>query len=239
MARRSNNQTAFSLDTPFPSVPATEETVVNTIEQPSLLSSELSTQEPIVAPADTVNRRDATIQEVSMPVIERISIPLKADGTFDLDKVRVATKDKLKKAVDDPLLRPNLGLGGSDEFGLPPEFFKSAYDMLGQLEAVLFEKTLKIDRDLAQEIFKYTDAECTLLAKPTARVVNKRLPTKWLKNKDEIALAMLLLGMHNRKIMNAKYLMNKRRAQKNECANPGQTQTGKVNTSPETGNTEA
>jgi hypothetical protein len=129
----------------------------------------------------------------------KIQIPLKEDGTIDIDSMRAATKDRLKQALNStPGLRDDPGQATVGMF--PPQVVWAMYGTLGVAESLLVQRFLKVPRAVADQIFTYTPEEMALLTPPTIRVMSKYASEWMIKYQDEIALAGLLFTMTMAKV---------------------------------------
>jgi hypothetical protein len=146
------------------------------------------TAEP--APAEPVVETTST---------ERLTVPLRDDGTIDLDAMRARTKEKLKTAVADGRLRERLGLGGGPSVADDPQARAVFEGAVGQLYAALSRAVqygvLKRGASIAQvRAVGLTPDEIAGLAPVTVSVIEKWLPDG-LKWQEEITLALALSGV--------------------------------------------
>ena len=80
--------------------------------------------------------------------------------------------------MQNPKLYKALGLSEKPDNGKPVEiFFPSLtgmlYEALGKLETIVAIHAAKIDPEIADAIFPYSEKEKDVLAEPTAAVLNK------------------------------------------------------------------
>jgi len=120
----------------------------------------------------------------------KIQIPLKEDGTIDIDSLRTATKERLKQAINST---PGLRDEPSAQVGMfPPQVIWAMYGTMGVIESLLVQRMLKVPKETADRVFAYTPEELQLLTPPTTRVLSKYANEWLLKYQDEIALVTLL-----------------------------------------------
>lgn len=131
-----------------------------------------------------------------------ISIPLKEDGSIDLERMRDKTKGKLKAALQStPGLNESAPTATVEQvYIFPPQAIHAMYAATGMLEAVLAVRFFKVPEPLAKATFAYTAQELAVLTPPTERVLTKYASEWMLKYKDEIALATLLTSITISKI---------------------------------------
>lgn len=126
------------------------------------------------------------------------------DGSIQWDRMRSATKDELRKLLDNEQVLAELGAKPKDAPApvevFDPEWTGALYDSLGKIEQVAAIKIWKIDADIAGKVFSYTEAEKDKLRGPTTKVLNKYAAAWMIRFKDEIALFMLLATMTAHKI---------------------------------------
>jgi len=138
------------------------------------------------------------------PVVEttstdRLTVPLRDDGTIDLDAMRARTRERLKTAVADGRLRDQLGLGGGPSAADDPQaraVFEAAVGQLYQaLSRAVQYGALRRGATVPQiRALGLLPDEIKGLSVVTVPVIEKRLPDG-LKWQEEIALALALSGV--------------------------------------------
>lgn len=132
--------------------------------------------------------------------VNRISIPLSDDGAIDFGAMRQGTAAKVKAAIK----KTNISDGSVSLFTKTNT--DAIYDILGGMEAQVFARTMKLDREIANRVFPYSEQEKQLLAGPTIELLNKRAPAAISDNVDIITLVGLLLQLTQAKIALAREL---------------------------------
>jgi hypothetical protein len=145
------------------------------------------------------------VEPVVEPVVEpatsteRLTLPLREDGTIDLDAMRARTKEKLRTAVADDRLRDGLGLGG----GSAPTDDPRARAIFEQAVSVLYVSlsravqygALRRGASVAQVRAIGLDAdEIAGLSTVTLPVIEKWMPDSFTWQ-EEIALVLALSGV--------------------------------------------
>jgi hypothetical protein len=145
--------------------------------------------------------------------ISRVSFPMDAQGNILWDRMREKTKDQLKSILGNPDTAKVLGV----ESPAPPsvEVFDPAWtgtvlEALGKMEAFAASKMYKIDSDISEKVFTYSEREKEKIAPPLAKVINKYASTWMVQFKDEIALAFLFATITAVKLQMATALQNTR-----------------------------
>lgn len=83
---------------------------------------------------------------------------------------------------------------------LTPQECGYLYALLGRVEALVATIATKCPSELAQKHFCFSSSECTLLAEPTAKVLNKIGGAALAKRKEEFLLIALLAAIHQAKL---------------------------------------
>jgi len=100
------------------------------------------------------------------------------------------------------------------------DYCKSLYDALGQVEAVVFGKVFRLPKQVAADLFLYSEAEKNLLAPATARVVKKYAPQWAERYAEEIGLAVLFGTIFYGKVQAALEYKVRQAALSGEAARP-------------------
>jgi hypothetical protein len=138
--------------------------------------------------------------ETSNTTPSRIAIPLRNDGSIDLDSMRESTKEKLRAAIG---ATPGMGSGGSAPAQVavfPPQMVFALYGAMGAAESLVAQRVGKVPREIADRVFTYSPQEMELLVPPTSRVLQKYAAEWMIKYQDEIALAVLLTSVTMAKV---------------------------------------
>jgi hypothetical protein len=137
----------------------------------------------------------------------KIAVPIKEDGTFDLDAMREATKEKLRAAIaGTPGINPPQATTPGQMF--PPQVVWAMYGALGAIESMVAQRMGKVPKEIADRVFTYSPQELELLTPPTSRVLQKYAGEWLIKYQDEIALATLLTSITIAKV-NASIMLSK------------------------------
>jgi len=150
----------------------------------------------------------------------RLSIPLKPDGSADIQAAQASTRERLKRVIQDPLLAQELGLLPE---GPPPEVFTAddirlLYQALGQVETWITARFLKsVPPDIIAQVMPYTDVELDGipgrfpgLLEPSVKVINKYVPQSMARWKDEVALFTIFVMVHKMKLEQCRTLATER-----------------------------
>jgi hypothetical protein len=150
-------------------------------------------------------RKDTTEPAPKAGAGERLTLPAK-DGKVDWSQVRDSRHDQLRSALA-PLPQwlapsaPAAAGGGGDASELNRALAGSLYDLLSQLESIVAARAFGCSVDEAFAALRFSDTEKSALEKPTARVLDKYLPSSVMeKYGDEIMLLMLLTTMTKTKV---------------------------------------
>lgn len=148
----------------------------------------------------------------------RLSLQLDDAGRIAWDRMRDSNKAEVEKAIkgwlNDPALAARLGLEKPIIEIFPAAWCTSIYDAAAQIEIALAPKMLGVSHAVAVAAFSFSPEEKSMLAKPTADVVNKWAPLWLSKFKEEIGLAMILIPLTAAKFQLAKLLSEQERAGK-------------------------
>jgi len=133
------------------------------------------------------------------PPLDRIAIPLRPDGTIDLDSARPVTRARLKTALADRTLPARLGLTPQAPQAslFAPELMAVLYDAIGSvLVAVARSRGYGVEQ---ASTLAFDEAEKTVLAPLTGAVLDKWLPDagQW---REETMLALALMGIMTGKL---------------------------------------
>jgi hypothetical protein len=141
---------------------------------------------------------------VETPVTqETVEIPVQDLDSAEPPKRKRRTKAEMAAAKATEAPRPIVDI--------PPEVTNGLYDVLGRLEAWSFNALLKVPQShqgIVSEICLYTDEEKAVLAGPTGKVLGKYLPVGVSKYQDELALGLMLYGLHMSKWEKIKMAMD-------------------------------
>jgi|SRR5208283_1210294 len=165
---------------------------------------------PVEFPAGATETPVEEIKEPQEPASfkPKMQIPLKEDGSIDLDSMRPSSVDKLKTAVSST---PGIaGSGFNPEVQgnmFPPQMVAMLYGMIGVASSLVAQKWGKIDKGIADRCFTYTPQEIEMLTGPTSRVLSKYATDWMIKYQDEIALLGLLTTITVGKVNAALMLM--------------------------------
>lgn len=141
--------------------------------------------------------RKRSFEEDNQKVGQKLIIPLKEDGTVDLERMRESTKQRLFQAV--------AGLEAQAEEDLAEQaralkaVVPAIYKVLGTIEGLVASWVTKVPREEAIRIFDYGPGEIQALSEPTANILAKHA-SNIAAYKDEISLALILTAIHQEKI---------------------------------------
>lgn len=126
---------------------------------------------------------------------------LSPDGAIDYGKMKPEAAAKLRAAI---------GTSESSKELFSPAEAGALVSFLGQMEAFIAVRAGKVPEDIAKEVFIFKPVEIELLAPPAAAVLNKHVGPGALKYREEMSLAMALIGIHAMKMQQLKLLMKQR-----------------------------
>lgn len=137
---------------------------------------------------------------------QRLSFPVRPDGTIDAERLRSSSREALRKAFSDPSLPSALGIASastnsstSEDAAIMQQIASGLYDGVSALSIALARRAgFSIEQ---ARVLVFTPDEKTVLAEPTARVINKYFPDFGGKYRDELMLAFLLTNIMGAKIM--------------------------------------
>jgi len=152
-------------------------------------------------------------QEAAAPAA-RLTVPLTADGSIDLDRMRSGTREKLLKAVQS--IQPQAAEDRAAAVQALSMVVPAVYAVLGGLEGFIAAKAAGLPAAEAAEIMRYTEAEVEVLRQPTAEVLAKHAGAI-SEYQAEVTLALHLLAIHQHKI-NA--LMERKREREKKADQP-------------------
>lgn len=147
----------------------------------------------------------------------RLSLPIRPDGTIDTDSMRQDTLRKVKDVLSDPRSRELLGIApGAPLEVVSEQDVKMFYDLVGTIEAYAFNLAGKIDWDLAQKHARWDEAQKNMVVAPTQRVIAKHADKMaWMVQwKDEVVLSLLLVTITRAKYETARKEQNSRDVEK-------------------------
>jgi hypothetical protein len=159
--------------------------------------TEANTSPAIDVPASVSS---APVEQPEEPKADRVTIGFLKDesGNIAFDRMRSATKDQIKALINDPGFaeaigeKPNVKAGKEENFS--KEFVERLYDGMGFMGVTLAPR-LRIDPEIAAEVFPFTDAEKEVVVEPTTNVLNMiPIPPFVTKYKD-LAVLMVSLSM--------------------------------------------
>ena len=134
--------------------------------------------------------------EAAAPAV-RLTVPLTADGSIDLDRMRAGTREKLLKAVQG--IQPRADEDRAAAAQALSMVVPAVYAVLGGLEGFIAAKAAGLPAAEAAEIMRYTEAEVEVLRQPTAEVMAKHAGAIG-EYQAEVTLALHLLAIHQYKI---------------------------------------
>jgi hypothetical protein len=148
--------------------------------------------------------------------VNRLSIPLTADGQIDYDSMREKTRQKVKDLIGGPRdASPKPIVEVFD-----PAWTNALLDTLGKVESFAAVQVLKMTPEIAEKAFSYNEMEKAKIGVPLAKVINKYAPVWMEQYKDEIALAMLFVTITAVKYQMATMLMAASKAKPAQSAAP-------------------
>jgi hypothetical protein len=126
-------------------------------------------------------------QEAAAPAA-RLTVPLAADGSIDLERMRAGTREKLLRAVQG--IQPQIAEDQAEAVKALSAIVPAVYAALGGLERFIASKATGLSTAEVAQFFQYTDAKVELLREPTAKVLAKHAISLG-KYQDEMTLALL------------------------------------------------
>jgi|GEM_PF-5356382 len=152
-------------------------------------------------------------QEAAAPAA-RLTVPLTADGSIDLDRMRAGTREKLLKAVQ--RIQPQTAEDRAAAVQALSMVVPAVYAVLGGLEGLIAAKAAGLPAAEAAEIMRYTEAEVEVLRQPTAEVLAKHASAIG-EYQAEVTLALHLLAIHQHKV---NMLMERKREREKRADQP-------------------
>jgi len=152
-------------------------------------------------------------QEAAAPAA-RLTVPLTADGSIDLDRMRAGTREKLLKAVQG--IQPQAAEDRAAAAQALSMVVPAVYALLGGLESLIAAKAAGLPGAEAAAIMRYTEAEVEVLRQPTAEVLAKHAGAIG-EYQAEVTLALHLLAIHQHKI---NLLMERKRERERKADQP-------------------
>jgi hypothetical protein len=130
---------------------------------------------------------------------------LTADGKIDFSGMRAKSKAKIRELISDPEVAREVGASApanvpSNVNVIAPDSCKLLYVSLSKLQTMFLSRKMKVTPEFAKEYLEYSPEELDMLAVPTAKVINKRVPAWMVKFEDEIALCMMITTITASKI---------------------------------------
>jgi hypothetical protein len=155
---------------------------------------------PIPVPDDPpVKASDPADDE---PAIQRLTVPLSADGSIDTSRLRERTKESLKRALADPKLAESLGSTATvnaDDAAFAAMITDAVYDGLSVLSIMMARRAGYTTQQA--RVLAFTADEKSALQAPTSKVITKHLPDLGGKYRDELLLAFALANIIGAKIV--------------------------------------
>lgn len=141
---------------------------------------------------DVVTQEPEQASEGAAVTRNSLTVKLTAAGGIDFDAMRPSTRSKLQSA-----LGMTGGMIGKSEtqasVKINREFIPHIYDSLASGVQLAGRMFMKWPTDLTQ-FMVFTVEEKEKLTEPTAAVIEKHIPTKWLKYQEEAALVQALVN---------------------------------------------
>jgi len=185
---------------------------------PSIAKNAESSATPSIAPVaeeTSPQKMNGQARDERPPFIPRtssektatsVSIPLLADGTADIDKMREGTLEKLRTAVSSRAARQKLGLAKDEsQQSITAEIAAGFLGFTGMIEGAAVSFIAKIPPDVAMPLMQYSDDELNAVAPLMAEVLEEQAPA-WLRrfllssNAKMGQLGMLLFQIHRQKL---------------------------------------
>jgi hypothetical protein len=145
----------------------------------------------------------------------RLSFGLTENGVIDVSTTRAETMARIKDFFNNPENAALLGKMKADDL-ISDQDVEMLLDVVGTVEGYAFHFAAKIDLDIAQRNAYFNKDQKALLVGPTKAVLTKYSNSlaAYLRWKDEIALAGILLMLTRAKLENAKKEQAERKEEK-------------------------
>lgn len=133
---------------------------------------------------------------------KRITMPLRADGSVAVDRMRDDTKQQLARMLQSPELAKELGLDAPIHNGAVAMFEDLCDPLINALDTLNMLALLQItkpDPAVLREFGHYSDREKGAIKKPLAKVLAKYSGGALEKWGDEIGLCVLLVSLTSAK----------------------------------------
>jgi hypothetical protein len=154
-----------------------------------------------VEPKPEPAAREAEPAASAPPELSRLAIPIRADGTVAVDRMRDATKKQLADLVKDPALARALGVASDATApGLPPALMRPLVHTLSQLHTIIVARVTAAPANIVLRIAPYTPEEHAMIEPALQAVLDKYAGSFFGAWGDEIGLALLLVTVTQSKI---------------------------------------
>lgn len=138
----------------------------------------------------------------------RLSVPLTGSNGIDWEHMRESNREQVKNVIGgwlrDPKIAADFGIEKPLIEVFSADWCASIYDAIGAVERSFAPKLFGCSQEAANFAFTYSEQEKTVLAKPTAAVINKYAFDWMIRFKEEIQLALLIFSITGAKIALAK-----------------------------------
>ena len=148
---------------------------------------------------------ESITQSAAAPTRElklKLSIPLNPDGTFDIQAMRQVTREKLFSGIDALHASGAIGeTGAVEQPDIPRGLVDGAYGILGGIETMIARRAApNVPEAQIKALFYYSQKELDALYPRTNAILKKYDLFVGFKYKEELELAMVLVGIHMAKI---------------------------------------
>jgi hypothetical protein len=160
-------------------------------------SSRVDPPKPLPVPADP----EPAAPVVGPGELSRLAIPIRADGSVAVDRMRETTKKQLADLVKDPALARALGVASdASTSALPPALIRPMVHTLSQLHTIIVARVTAAPANIVLRIAPYTDDEQAMIGPALQAVLDKYAGSFFGAWGDEIGLALLLVTVTQSKI---------------------------------------
>jgi hypothetical protein len=150
--------------------------------------------------------------------LNRISIPLKADGVFDWDSMQERTKerarDSFKKSMTDSAFLKECGAAPvavtTPAQIVTPQSVGVLMDVIARVEAGVYAKKTALPYDDVYEVCKWDAQEHKILDTQASAIANKYIPPSWLQYADLGVFATTMFALMKHKAALVEELERKR-----------------------------
>lgn len=151
---------------------------------------------PLPPPVAEKAERKATPPDAG----SRLSIPLHADGSVALDRMRGDTRERLAKILADPTTGRQLGISSEAVQVLPAGLGAALVQVVADLDLLIVAKMSGAPLPLVKQVGTWTPEEKAIVAPSLETVLNKYGGRYLGKFGDELALGMLLVSITTQKV---------------------------------------